>query len=356
MEQTRHGQTSLAVAPPIHSIAQQKLVILTGMSDTADSRLCWYHLTPDRFVMGLLAVEGLLWLSGRFPGLAKGWPVVIALATLAVAVLLMLVWFAVALIFRRRVQFSIRSLFVLMLTVAAAFGWLVAEMKAAREQKDAVEEMRKLGWDVYYDWELDLGRGPEAPQPAWLRNLLGNDFFVHAQFARCGANGEDADAGLAHLKALTKLEVLDLSGAKITDAGLAHLKGLTQIQKLCLARAQVADASLAHLEGLTELQLLSLDDTKVTDAGLARLTSLTKLEWLSLHRTKTTDAGLRHLEGFTQLQWLWLDNTQVTDNGLRHLARLKQLRELYVDGTHVTHEGAEMLRQALPNCKIQHVD
>ncbi len=29
-------------------------------------KLHWFHLTPDRLVIGLLVVEGLLWLSERF--------------------------------------------------------------------------------------------------------------------------------------------------------------------------------------------------------------------------------------------------------------------------------------------------
>ena len=33
------------------------------------------------------------------------------------------------------------------------------------------------------------------------------------------------DAGLEHLKGLTKLQWLDLAGTEVTDAGLEHLKG-----------------------------------------------------------------------------------------------------------------------------------
>ena len=40
------------------------------------------------------------------------------------------------------------------------------------------------------------------------------------------------DAGLVHLKGLTKLQTLDLGSTKVTDAGLVHLKGLTQLQSL----------------------------------------------------------------------------------------------------------------------------
>ena len=37
---------------------------MTSMTDTPKSR--WYRLTPDLFVIGLLVVECLLWLSDRY--------------------------------------------------------------------------------------------------------------------------------------------------------------------------------------------------------------------------------------------------------------------------------------------------
>jgi hypothetical protein len=300
-------------------------VILTGMSDAADRRLRWYHLTPDRFVIGLLAVDGLLGLSGRFQCFEKGWPVLIALATLAMAALFLLAWFAVALVTGWRFQFSIRSLLVLTLAVAAPFSWLAVERKAAREQKDAVEEMRRLGWDVSYDWYNPFALKPQPPQPAWLRNLLGEDFFARVIYCRNG---------------------------KITDAGRADLEGFSKLERLWLSGTGITDAVLEHLEGLTQLRYLRLSSTRVTGAGLANFKGLTKLRRLELRGTNITDAGLEHLKHLKQLQELWLDGTQDTDAGLRHLEGLKQLRELRLDTAHVTDEGMMMLSRALPNCEV----
>ena len=42
---------------------------------------------------------------------------------------------------------------------------------------------------------------------------------------------------------------------QVTDAGLEHLKGLTQLQGLSLSGTQVTDAGLEHLKGLTQLQI-----------------------------------------------------------------------------------------------------
>ena len=58
----------------------------------------------------------------------------------------------------------------------------------------------------------------------------------------------------------------------ITDAGLVHLKGMTKLQWLRLIGSiKVTNAELLHLKGLTKLQRLSLIETNVTDAGVADL-------------------------------------------------------------------------------------
>ena len=45
--------------------------------------------------------------------------------------------------------------------------------------------------------------------------------------------------------------VADLHGTRITDAGLEHLRGLTKLQRLNLSFTEVTDAGLDHLKGLT---------------------------------------------------------------------------------------------------------
>ena len=58
------------------------------MSDAAVPKPRWYRLTPDRFVIGLLVLEGFLLLSQRFQWLGfnrhKGCTVLIAMAIVGV--------------------------------------------------------------------------------------------------------------------------------------------------------------------------------------------------------------------------------------------------------------------------------
>ncbi len=223
----------------------------------------WYHLTPGRCLPILLVVEGLLWLSERFHWLPweKGYAVMTAAVTVVLAMLLIVLWFGVALVFRRRFQFSIRSLLVLGVVVALPCSWLAVEMKNAREQKKTVAAIEKLGGNIEYDYES--GQTQEPPGPAWLRRLLENDFFA-------------------------SVVQVDLNGNLLTDTGLKHIRGLKQLRALDLGGSSFA-----------------LDPANAsTDAGLESLEGLGRLEFLNLDHAPTTDAGLTHLKGLRQLRYL----------------------------------------------------
>ena len=94
-----------------------------------------FRLTPGHCLLALLAVEFLLFLSQWFRWLPKGWPVLIAVASVGVVVLGMFVWFGVAVGFRRRFQFSLRSLLVLVVVVAIPCSWMSVEIKKAKDRR-----------------------------------------------------------------------------------------------------------------------------------------------------------------------------------------------------------------------------
>ena len=79
-----------ATAPfPLFYPGRWASVILTAM-DATDPKVRWYRPTPAWLVLGLLVVEGLLWLSERYQwfwfNAKKGWTVLIAVAVVGVAI------------------------------------------------------------------------------------------------------------------------------------------------------------------------------------------------------------------------------------------------------------------------------
>ncbi len=191
-------------------------------------------------------------------------------------------------------QYRLRSLFLLMLVAAIPLGWLSVKLKAARQQKAAVEAIEKLGGQVVYDYQRDeFDTTSKCPGPAWLRKLLGDDLFANVR--RVDLTVEITDADLETLKRLPQLQELCL-GFSVSDAGLERLKGLAQLQALYLEYANISDAGLKHLSGLSQLQRLSVPGTKVTDAGLRHLKGLAQLRDLNVSGTKVSDAGVKELK------------------------------------------------------------
>jgi hypothetical protein len=79
------------------------------------------------------------------------------------------------------------------------------------------------------------------------------------------------DADLAGLCELRGLEILALSGTRVTS-GLRTFAALRSVRALSLQSDDITDAGLRHLEALKRLEVLLLAGCpKVTDAGVARL-------------------------------------------------------------------------------------
>ncbi len=237
----------------------------------------WFHPTPGRFAIGLLAVEVLLWLSDRFRWLPKGWPALIAVAAVGVVVLGMFVWFGVALVFRQRFQFSLRSLLVLVVAMAVPCSWLAAGMKRAKSQAHMVSEVERLGGRVDDDlvyFSAMQRRRCEPREPQWIRTILGDEFF------------RDVWSIL-------------LEGPGFNDEQLRNISDMAVVESvsyLCLVRTRVTDAGLVGLQQWTALYGLLIQDTAITEAGLENLKTLRKLDHVILTRTQVTDEGVAKLQ------------------------------------------------------------
>jgi uncharacterized protein (TIGR03067 family) len=269
--------------------------------------------------------------------------------------LLMLIWLVAAMLFRRRFQFGIRSLLLLVVVVVIPCSWLAVETWQAKRQRAAVEAIGKVGGSVYYQYQAV---GPDQfdpnvlpPGPAWLQNLLGNDHFGDVLVADV-RGGEVTDELVSRLESFPRLEWLILRGTGVSDAGLERIEALRSLRNLNLDGCPITDGGLKHVAALGKLRSLGLRHTGITDAGLAELESLTQLEELDLAATSVTDRGMDHVRGLTNLRRLRLRYCGITDAGLAQLSDLKNLELLDLRYTQVTANGIEEVERRLPGIQI----
>jgi hypothetical protein len=235
------------------------------------SKRNWFCPTPGWLVLGLLIVELLLFLIERFCLVPKGWPVLIAIVGIAVVVLLTSLWFAVALIFRRRFQYSLRLLAAFVVVVALPFSWLAVQMRNANSQRRTVGEIGRLGGVVENDLLYFSGMQShhrEPLEPLWIRQVLGDDFFREISVS-VEDDGELAE--VSEVAGIERISALHLGATKITDTGLVSLRKWAALKVLNLPGTAITDTGLENLKELHELRFLYLKGTRVTDEGIKNL-------------------------------------------------------------------------------------
>ena len=326
----------------------------------------------------------LLWLSERFGWLGwhKGYAVLTGVAAVGVAMLGMFAWFGAALVFRRRFQFSLRSLLAMVVVVALPFSWLAACIKDAKTQRIAVEAIESAGGEAYF---YDRKTGRQFHYPTWddrspplLPSWAEFDFYYSIShvfysyhprplnFDRptiiIQENGNFSEQ-ITQITKLRHLRCLGLAGTTVDDACLEQLFKLRELERLCLQCTKVTPAGVAKLkQSLPNVEIgWGWDGTRYQHGGEGvAYTTLREGDAIAYEKDLTclelsadaTDGELRRLSDFRRLKFLSLRETRISDAGLRHLKGLTQVQTLDLTGTQVTDEGVAKLQQALPNCKI----
>lgn len=234
---------------------------------------------------------------------------------------------------KRRLQFRLRSLLILMTIAAAGLAWLAYERRRIADRREA---LNALGTELR----------SRDDQPAWRVWLLGDDSPGYASLIYVNI------AGLRLVESMSRLVAATFYVYDDTKVHLGHLSSLRRLESLNLSFARFADAELKHIAELPCLQELVLERATVNDNGVQHLARMAHLKGLYLDGTAITDKGLSYVGQLTGLKTLSLSSTLITDEGLVHLKRLKGLQTLYIDKTKVTPAGAAELKRALPDCEI----
>lgn len=166
-------------------------------------------------------------------------------------------------------RFSLRTL---LLAITILCIWLGLTITATRRQREAVTAIRKSGGSVGYDFQFVVVPGkPDwsfvadhavPPQPAWLRTLLGDDFFCDVfTVAFFNLPNSIPESDLAQLTKLPKLRLVYLTNVKIVSDG-------SSIQR------PIQDRDIEVLGRLGMPKYLDLTGSKFTPEGLRKLRQL----------------------------------------------------------------------------------
>ena len=229
-----------------------------------------------------------------------------------------------------RFRISLKFTLVVVLLSAVTLAFLT---NGPLRQKQACQKIRDAGGSVVYSYQRPGGVVPtetiHEPGPAWLRNLIGIDFFTTP--FHVGFRFDEIENRLQPLEDLRSLRSLHITECDLPADELAHLHNNIELRKLDLYDTTLNDDGLRHLECLTKLEELSINDTEISDAGLISLSKLKSLRVLWLGNNQITDDGLQHLANLKNLEKLFLYRTKINGSGLKHLAELPNLQFLRLD-------------------------
>jgi len=274
-------------------------------------------------------------------------------------------------------QHNLRTFSLIAVLCASQCSPLAVKMYSARLRQAAAAKIVAAGGRVGYDSNVE---NDFARRPAWLRIVLGKDFYVPVDSVdlhsrsnpdsppydllhhfpdirslRVFPTGEITELNMEQISRLKKLEFLSLEAKRTSRAALGRLKAIPSLKALRVDIDGLGDAELQELATLSQLtSLLITSKGNITDVGVAPLKNLTRLEYLVLGGTQITDAGVAHLAHLTRLKGLALpDATRVTDAAMPSLKGLGNLETLNVSWTQITNAGLQNLR-GLP--KLHHVN
>lgn len=248
----------------------------------------------------------------------------------------------------KRPRFTLRVMMILVMVLGGWLGWITHR---ARVQRQAVAAIVRAGGYVAYDYDW-MNPGAKPRGPAWLRGLIGRDYFDTVWGVGADTPAAD-DAVVAQIGRFSQVRWLGLQGSTVTDAGLAGLSEMHALRTLHMRAPNVDGSGFRHLSGLRDLKNLHFQQTPITDENLAYLVPLTGIENLSLTNTRVGDAGMTHVAKMAGLKKLKLASPNIGDKGLRELGRIHRPIQISVfPKTRITPEGIDAMKTLFPEMTI----
>jgi hypothetical protein len=176
------------------------------------------------------------------------------------------------------------------------------------------------------------------------------------------------DDGYKHFAAFQKLKSLSLfhpafRSENFTGSGLAHLKALPKLEKLTFAGSTAGDVAIEAIGQLTQLKEFRTWHTAQTQAGNAHLLKLplTALRigqrlpsWGKDSPVSFDESTLATLAQIKTLEALELTEARLSAKIISHLQALPKLTKLRIETVDISLADVEAIKAALPNCKVDH--
>jgi len=196
---------------------------------------------------------------------------------------------------RRWLQFSVRTLLVLMLLACIPLGWVRIELNRIAREDEAVAAILELGGSVSFEGDRFGPPNPAKAKPAWLRRLVGDRYFRRVESVHLPRGSDDMAVG--HLAGLRTVKLLTLRGARASGPAFGPIWRHRELTSLDLSSTAIGDEEAAGLAGLAQLKDLELANTAVTDrTAKVLLESLPQLSRLDLRGTHVSMAAAERIE------------------------------------------------------------
>jgi hypothetical protein len=269
----------------------------------------------------------------------------------------LVVWLAVRTRSGWRLQFSLRTLALAVLLIAATCGWVTHVWRSLLAE-------RRLGENLGLNFSASVGYS-EYCGPEWLRRLIPEDKLtcfsraveVRANFVSLDASDAQdllqcialaldrlpyssrlsihalpesgAEDQFSKLEPIQEVEFNE--GNEISSALIAGISRVPHLRVLNLSGCfGLSDLDWTPLANLKSLETLVLNRSCADDETIKVLAKLPNLRMLNLRWTDVTDDSIESLRKIKSLVTLHLGHTKISENSLRRLIELPNLRLLYV--------------------------
>jgi hypothetical protein len=244
---------------------------------------------------------------------------------------------------RRRIRFSVASLFILILAAAVVFGWAQYRLRAFADTWRRIEIIRSKGG--YAETQ------PIENHSFWSAMHFGNDEELVRPTKVALDRWKVVDDDLELLRGWESLDSLTIQGDGVTDAGMEHLVSLKHLGELGLFCRNVTDAGFSLLRHIDGIQSLKLSDTSITAASLRQF-DLTNLRNIGLPPTVSPDivAQLIQCAHLEELFWIC---PSIGDSDMNALASIQGLRTLELIGPRIS---ASAFQAIISNNSLRAID